>query len=46
MGNKDVIMDVLAVVSGHGDELVDEVHSEIEKISGNIDWESKDGWDA
>ncbi|KAG1663891.1 hypothetical protein FOA52_014704 [Chlamydomonas sp. UWO 241] len=45
MGNDDMLMDALAVVSGHGDELEDEIHSEVANITANIDWEAEDGWD-
>lgn len=42
MGNDGVLMDTLAVLCGRGDELQDEAHSDIARITANIDFESED----
>jgi len=36
MGNEDMIEDILAIVSGNGDKLVDRVESEIDALSAEI----------
>jgi hypothetical protein len=39
MGNTQMILDVLAVASGHGQDLGDDIVSDIARISSAIDFE-------
>ena len=43
MGNEGLLMDVLAVVSGHGSDLQDEIFSDIARITAAINFEDWEG---